>query len=127
MLNYNDPNRTPDGKFKTGHGIKSGGRPKRVVERAYLDAITGAVSEDDMAEITKQAVKDAKAGDSTARAWLADRTVGKPVQGIELRVDEAQIVGQLRLLAEERGLSLIELGNLLIENLGPGQMDAGDE
>ncbi|HUY88697.1 MAG TPA: hypothetical protein VMV10_08180 [Pirellulales bacterium] len=47
------------------------GRPRREVERQYLDATLAAVSVEDWTEIVKRAAVDAKAGDGKARDWLS--------------------------------------------------------
>lgn len=47
------------------------GRPKREVERAYLDATLASVSPSDWQKVVAKALQDAKAGDAAARAWLS--------------------------------------------------------
>lgn len=62
--------RTSNGRFAAGNA-GGPGRPRREVERAYVDATIAAVPIDEWGEIVKQAVADAKAGDGVARAWLS--------------------------------------------------------
>jgi hypothetical protein len=47
------------------------GRPKREVERAYLDATLASVSPSDWQKVVAKALQDAKNGDAAARAWLS--------------------------------------------------------
>jgi hypothetical protein len=58
------------GRFAAGN-LGGPGRPRRDVERAYVDATVAAVPIDAWSEIVSQAVADAKAGDGVARAWLS--------------------------------------------------------
>jgi hypothetical protein len=62
--------RDKGGRFAAGNA-GGPGRPRREVERAYVDATIAAVPIDEWGEIVKQAVVDAKAGDGVARAWLS--------------------------------------------------------
>jgi hypothetical protein len=58
------------GRFATGN--QGGpGRPRREVERAYLDASIGVVTIDAWMEVVIRAVNDAKDGNGAARAWLS--------------------------------------------------------
>jgi len=75
--------RDSKGRFAKGH--KGGpGRPKRSVEEKYLAALYRRVSIKDWNTIIDSAVARAKAGDSTARQWLSDYLLGKPVQRQEI-------------------------------------------
>lgn len=51
--------------------------------RAPLELIKAAVSPEDWTAIATKAAEQAKAGDPVARAWLADRLIGKVAQGVE--------------------------------------------
>jgi hypothetical protein len=62
--------RDKGGRFAAGN-LGGPGRPRREVERAYVDATIAAVPIDAWGEIVTQAVVDAKAGDGVARAWLS--------------------------------------------------------
>lgn len=62
--------RDKNGRFAAGNP-GGPGRPRREVERAYVDATTAAVPIDAWTAIVTKAVADAKAGDGVARAWLS--------------------------------------------------------
>ena len=71
--------RDENGRFVKGHN-GGPGRPKRSTEEKYLTALSRHVTLKDWATIVNTAVARAKAGDSTARQWLSDYLMGKPVQ-----------------------------------------------
>lgn len=71
------------GRFLPGQAPKSPGRPKREIERTYLDATIAGCSMKDWAEIVQVAVQDAKKGDSVAREWLSKHILGLPTQRLE--------------------------------------------
>jgi hypothetical protein len=50
----------------------------RRTESDYMGVLLDAVTLDDWREVVSQAVQDAKAGDKTARDWLARYLVGAP-------------------------------------------------
>ena len=62
--------------WKKGQSGNPSGRPTRAMERRYLDILITACTEEDWAEISEQAVVDAKDGDMHARKWLSDRIMG---------------------------------------------------
>jgi hypothetical protein len=65
-----------NGQYKPGRP-GGPGRPRREVERAYLDATISACSLADWAAVVRKAVADAKRGDARARRWLSDILVGR--------------------------------------------------
>jgi len=84
--------RKDNGQFAKGHSGNPNGRPKRSTEEKYLTALSRHVTLKDWATIVNTAVARAKAGDSTARQWLSDYLMGKPVQRQEISgVDGAAI------------------------------------
>ena len=81
--------RNEKGQFIAGNGAANGnkggpGRPKRSTEEKDLRALSRHVTLKDWAKIVDTAVARAKAGDSTARQWLSDYLMGKPVQRSEI-------------------------------------------
>lgn len=50
----------------------------RRTESDYMGALLDAVTLEDWRDVVKQAVRDAKGGDKTARDWLARYLVGAP-------------------------------------------------
>ncbi len=85
--------RDNQGRFAPGNP-GGPGRPPRPVERCYLAALADSVTLDDWRAICLRAVVDAKAGDATARAWLARYLLGdKPLSLVELAADEAGGLG----------------------------------
>lgn len=76
--------RKSNGQFAKGHSGNPTGRPKRSTEERYLRALSRHVTLKDWAKIVDTAVSRAKAGDSTARQWLSDYLMGKPLQRQEI-------------------------------------------
>ena len=70
MSEANGNGRNAAGRFAAGNA-GGPGRPRREVERRYLDATLAAVAVEDWSEIVKRAVVGAKAGDAKARDWLS--------------------------------------------------------
>jgi len=77
------PGRTADGKFAPGHKSR-GGRPPKEREKNYQKAFNETVKLADWVAIIKTAVKDAKKGNATARAWLTQWLCGSPEQWLTL-------------------------------------------
>ena len=75
--------RDEKGRFASGNG-GGPGRPKRVTETEYLDATIETVSLADWKKIARKAKDDAVNGDATARKWLSDYLLGKPVDKVQL-------------------------------------------
>lgn len=69
--------RDAKGRFPKGKSGNPKGRPRKEVERAYLDATYAAVTVNDWKAIVRKAVNDAKAGDPAARTWLRNLLVPK--------------------------------------------------
>lgn len=67
--------RDDNGRFALGNP-GGPGQPRRAIERQYLATLGEAVTLDDWREVVMQALTTAKAGDATARAWLAKYLVG---------------------------------------------------
>jgi hypothetical protein len=65
-----------DGTFAPGHKFAKGNPNNRKAQR-LRNAGLRAVSVKDMLAIFRKAVEDAKNGDAQARAWVADRLMGK--------------------------------------------------
>lgn len=62
--------RTSNGRFAAGNP-GGPGRPRREIERAYLDATIAAVSVERWSNVVAKALNDAEAGDGMARSWLS--------------------------------------------------------
>ena len=97
--------RDSNGRFAVGnHG--GPGRPRRVVEVEYLDALSDAVGLHDWREIAQRAVSDAKNGDATARAWLTKHLLPEKPGGLmDLAVaehDDRSVDDQIAAVAKSR-------------------------
>ena len=75
--------RKTDGTFAKGHTGNPNGRPKRSTEEKYLAALSRRVPLKEWRTVCDTAIARAKAGDSTARQWLSDYLMGKPIQRTE--------------------------------------------
>ena len=71
------PDRTPDGKFKPGHGIKSPGNPHYLRITEYNKAIQTAVTPGALKAMMRRLVRFASEGDMAAAKLVLDRTLGK--------------------------------------------------
>ena len=72
----NTRGRDRNGQFAQGNA-GGPGRPRRAIEREYLAVLGDAVTLDNWRDVVARAVVDAKAGDSTARAWLTKYLLGE--------------------------------------------------
>jgi len=75
--------------FPKGVSGNPAGRPKREVERAYLDATLATVSPADWQKVVAKALQDAMAGDAAARAWLSKYLLPQDVGDVFARLLEA--------------------------------------
>jgi len=64
------------------------GRPKKAVERAYLDELVDVVTAREWRAIVRKAVTDAKDGDAAARAWLSRHLLGDDPPAVASLVEE---------------------------------------
>lgn len=69
------------GKFRPGNP-GGPGRPKKVVERQYLDRLRRVVIIPEWEAVVRRALEDAKNGDSAARTWLSKHLVGDDPAGL---------------------------------------------
>ena len=78
--------RDSNGRFLPGTA-PGPGRPPRVAEEAYLRTLTEVCTLEEWKAICERAVRDAKAGDATARNWLAKYLLanGKTLQDVAWR------------------------------------------
>ncbi|MCE9605326.1 MAG: hypothetical protein K8U03_10540 [Planctomycetia bacterium] len=70
--------RAPTGQFAAGNSYAKGNRHSRRVS-ASRDAIAGAITADDLADVAKALLVKAKEGDVSAARELFDRCLGKAV------------------------------------------------
>lgn len=75
----NGNDRNGNGQFAPGNS-GGPGRPRRVAERDYLQALTEECPPETWRAICRRAVADAKAGDARARDWLARYLLGNPAE-----------------------------------------------
>lgn len=80
--------RNAGGRFAAGNA-GGPGRPKRVVEQAYLAKLSSVVSMKSWKAVCERALADAIAGDARARGWLAKYLMSEPVQKLELETKPA--------------------------------------
>ena len=106
-------NRDSSGRFISGHGVKSPGRPRREFEEKYVLALTSRTTAEDWQLIIDRAIADAKRGDWRARQWLADYIIGKPVQQLDIdttnKILEVQYINDWRGDIESPGIDVEKL------------------
>jgi hypothetical protein len=68
--------------FVKGQSGNPGGRPAH--QQRYMKSLVRLVKTADWQDIVRKAIEQAKRGDKTARQFLADYVLGKPVQGVDL-------------------------------------------
>lgn len=78
--------RDKKGRFAKGNpgNPNAKGRPKRNTEDKYLQALRDTVKLKDWEEITEKAIQQARKGDRSARQWLSDYLLGKPIQNVNI-------------------------------------------
>ena len=80
--------RDEKGKFAPGNP-GGPGRPRRAVERDYLQTLSDVVKPEDWRRVVTQALQDAQSGDPRAREWLSRYLMGpEPAKLIDLAVSE---------------------------------------
>jgi hypothetical protein len=101
-------NPTGKGGFKPGNQHRKGkpggpGRPRREVEREYLEAFKSEVPPERWGKIIGRAATDAENGDGVARAWLSKHLVGDdPLELIKLRESNAELAARLKELEDAK-------------------------
>jgi hypothetical protein len=97
--------RDSKGRFVKGNDVgKTGGRPKRVTERRYLEVMMNTVTEQHWEAITRRAIIDAAQGDSYARTWLSLYLIGKPAQTLNLNFQDMALLSELLKAVESKGM-----------------------
>ena len=92
------------GRFVRGN--KAGkGRPSKV----YVETFARVVSPEIWEGIIRRAAGDALRGEHDARAWLADRLIGKVPNILELHAADAALLADLLKRFEARGQSPSEV------------------
>lgn len=88
VLAENKQRRLPVNAWKPGQSGNPNGRPKKAQELAILDAITAAFTPEQITEHLHQAMqialeKKSARGIVAVLEFMADRTIGKPIQRVE--------------------------------------------
>ncbi len=116
-----------DDKGRFSKGNPGGpGRPRRTVEREYLDATLNSVSLEDWQAIVRKAVTDAKQGNAWARSWLGDYVLGKPPQILELRGGDVALLAKLLRELDARGVSASDVFNAMLQELVEARSSHGE-
>jgi hypothetical protein len=76
--------RKANGQFAKGHSGNPGGRAKNDYSERRIRQMQRLVTAADWEKIVLTAVARAKAGESTARQWISDYLLGKPIQRTEI-------------------------------------------
>jgi hypothetical protein len=76
--------RNDNGTFVKGHQSPGPGNPINAKVQKLRQALIESVGTEDMQEIIKALITNAKAGDVQATKELFDRVLGKPMQAIEM-------------------------------------------
>ena len=79
--------RRADGTFAPGHKLAPGGNRYSHWVTALRDAMQSALTEEDIREIVRAMVAEAKAGDVQAATALLDRIFGKAKQSVDIHAE----------------------------------------
>jgi hypothetical protein len=109
-----DVQRDERGRFIKGSASPSPGRPKRSVEVSFHDILVESVTEDIWRGIVRKALHDALLGDKYARQFIADYTIGRAPQILELRAADASLLAELLRRFEARGQSAGDVFNAML-------------
>jgi hypothetical protein len=82
---------TGKGKFRKGHTRPGPGNPHAKASNRFKAAIMGAVTEEDVQEVIRTLVREARAGNVQAARELLDRLIGKPETGTDL-ADKVEVL-----------------------------------
>jgi hypothetical protein len=93
--------RSENGRFAPGNA-GGPGRPRKLVERAYLEFAANACTPEDWVAIVDRAVEDAKAGDARARSWLTKILVGDDPHAVAEINERIEVMNDF---LEQRGLA----------------------
>ena len=114
------------GRFLPGNKA-SPGRAKRAIEVDFHNILLDAVSATDWTKIVAKAVKDAIAGDKYAREFVANYTIGKPPQILELRAADATLLAALLKRFEAVGMSAGEVFGAMLAQIASESETVHDE
>ncbi len=78
--------RDADGRFLKGKWKGGPGRPRREIERTYLEIVWRNVSPRKWAQVVKKALEQALEGDHRARVWLGNYLCGRPPEQLDLDI-----------------------------------------
>lgn len=93
--------RALDGRWLPGTSGNRGGRPPKKREERFVNLIAQAVTDQDVIDILKKAVEQAKEGDRWARRFLWEYAVGKPRVRPPLDAQEAPILTLMKFWVAE--------------------------
>ena len=116
--------RNEKGQLEKGSAaLPNAGRPRKVVERAYLDELVEMVTLEEWRKVVRKALTDAKKGMPEARRWLSEYLVGKPPQILELRAAEAQLLKELLQRLETHGMSASDVFLAMLQQLASADVE----
>lgn len=104
------------GRFTKG-GIPGPGRPKRAVMVDFHNILIDAVKPEYWEGIIKRAIQDALKGDTYARKFIAEYTIGRPPQILELRAADAALLAELLKRFEVLGMSAGDVFSLMLTQI----------
>ena len=116
------PNRNEKGRFVIGN--KAGkGRPPKEYAATFASVITPEIWEG----IIRRAAADALKGEHDARAWLADRLIGRVPNILELRSADAVLLAELLKRFEAVGMSAGEVFGAMLAQIAEESETVHDE
>jgi hypothetical protein len=89
-----DEGRDDRGRFAKGNGGGPGNPLGPQVEKLRA-ALIAAITTDDIVDIARALIKGAKNGNVQAAREVFDRSIGKPMQAVELTADGATLKGEI--------------------------------
>lgn len=118
-------NHDENGKFAPGNKA-SPGRPRKVVESAYLAELLGVVTVAEWRKVAQKALADAKKGHPEARRWISEYIIGKPPQILELRAAEAALLRDVLNRFEARGVPASDVFNAMLALMAEEEIDVSE-
>ena len=116
-----------DDRNARGQFVAGNSGAARKSGREYADAIRERVPIEKWHKIIDRAARDAEKGDATARAFLADRLIGKPPQILDITGGDASLLRTLLDEMRARGISLSAFVESALESIADDAEEGAED